>query len=103
MQRGDILLVDYPERGLLVRRVSAVGKNGGVGLRGSRKSASPSQRLANVDPDRVRGKLALTIKWARFLPYFGPPLPVELPVEPTPESAQPDDTPAPASDPARSS
>ena len=77
--RDDTLLVDHPERGLVVRRVSAVSMNGRVGLRGVRRSATGSSRLSNVDPERVIGKLVLTMRWMRFLPYFGPPAPAPAP------------------------
>ncbi|MEL6486706.1 MAG: S24/S26 family peptidase [Pseudomonadota bacterium] len=84
VQRGDVALVDHPERGLIVRRVFTVNIHGRVDLRGTKRSVSANQRVGTVDPDTVRGKLVLTMKWARFLPYFGPP----PPIEDTPDSAE---------------
>ena len=72
-KRSDIVLVDHPEHGVLVRKVSAIAVNSGrVGLRGICRTGNSARKLGNVDRDLVLGKLLVRMNWARFLPYFGP-------------------------------
>ena len=54
--RDDTLLVDHPERGLVVRRVSAVSMNGRVGLRGVRRSAIGLQQKSRDQPAPAKEK-----------------------------------------------
>ena len=68
VKRSDVLLVDHPEFGLIVKKVSAVSANGRVGLRGISRSSTSPRRRGNVDPERVLGRLALRMRWGRFLP-----------------------------------
>ena len=73
VKRSDIVLVDHPEYGSLVRKVSAISVNSGrVGLRGICRSGNSARKLGNVDRDQVFGKVLFTMNWVRFLPYFGP-------------------------------
>ncbi|MEM7689386.1 MAG: hypothetical protein AAF291_10230 [Pseudomonadota bacterium] len=73
VKRGDIVLVDTAEYGRIVRKVRAVSVKGRVSLHRLSRIDGEVIRLDNVDPDRILGKLALRMRWARFLPYFGPP------------------------------
>lgn len=78
VKRGDIVLVDHPRFGLIVRRVTAVSRTGRVALRGmgsgmARSSSIGSHALGSVDHDRIVGRLALKMRWGRFLPGFSAP------------------------------
>lgn len=68
VKRSDIVLIDHPEFGVMVRKVSAISVNGRVGLRGTARSSNSARRLGNVDPHIVKGKLMLKMRWGRFLP-----------------------------------
>ena len=72
VKRSDVVLVDHPQFGFLVRKVSAVSKNGRIGLRGLSRSGNSARKLGNVDRELIRGQSVLRMKWVRFLPYFGP-------------------------------
>jgi hypothetical protein len=61
VKRDDIVLVDHPELGLIVRKVAAVSLKGRIGLRGISRADAGERRLGNVDPDRVVGKLAMRV------------------------------------------
>lgn len=73
VKRGDIVLVDTAEYGRIVRKVRAVSVKGRVSLHRLSRVDGEVIRLDNIDADRVLGKLAIRMRWARFLPYFGPP------------------------------
>jgi hypothetical protein len=72
VKRSDVVLVDHPEYGPLVRKVSAISKNGRVGLRGICRSGNSARKLGNVDRERVLGKYLMSLHWVRYMPYFGP-------------------------------
>lgn len=73
VKRGDVVLVDHPRHGPIVRRVSAVNRRGRVTLRMKDRARPGTRSLDSVAPDRVIGKLALKMKWGRFLPGFSRP------------------------------
>lgn len=68
VKRSDIVLVDHPDHGLLVRKVSAVSVNGRVGLRGICRSETSARKLRNVDPERVLGKFAMRVTPGKIVP-----------------------------------
>ena len=91
VKRGDVVLVDHPVLGRIVKKVNAVGMNGGVWLNGLSKHCDNGQPVCGlqpgrVDPEHVFGKLALGLPWLRFLPRLGSK------EEPQATSAGPDDT-----------
>lgn len=53
--RGDIVLVDHPELGRIVKKVSAVGRNGNVHLRGTSRSMTTGEEQSRVPRELVRG------------------------------------------------
>jgi len=71
VKRGDIVLVDHPDAGMVVRAVSAVGRSGRVALRAFSRSSTGDSSLAMVDPARVKGRLMFRIRGSGFLPAFG--------------------------------
>lgn len=72
-KRSDIVLVDHPEYGPLVRKISAISvMSGRVGLRGICRSGNSARKLGNVDREQVFGKVLFRMNWFRVLPYFGP-------------------------------
>lgn len=73
VKRGDTVLVDHPEFGIIVRKVAAVSMSGRVALHGTAGSLPRSRELGSVDPACVIGKLILTMRWGRFLPGFTAP------------------------------
>lgn len=64
------MLIDHPDAGPLVREVQAVSRTGLVAIKRRDRSAVGTQKLPNVEPDRVRGRLFLAMRWGRFLPTF---------------------------------
>lgn len=68
-KRGDVVLVDHPETGVVARKVAAVSFNGLVAVSRVRK-CEKTNSLGQVEPDIVLGKLVLRICWGRFLPRF---------------------------------
>lgn len=70
VKRSDIVLVDHPEAGVIVRKVPAISLNGRVGLRAMKRAHKGARNLSNVDRDRVLGKLVFRMNWVRFLPRF---------------------------------
>lgn len=70
VKRSDIVLVDHPDHGWLVRKVSAVSMSGRIGLRGVSRSATSARKLGNVDPDRILGKFAMRLSPGIVLPQF---------------------------------
>ncbi|MEE4538146.1 MAG: S24/S26 family peptidase [Erythrobacter sp.] len=73
VKRGDIVLVDHPDAGILVRRVAAISRIGRVSLARFSRSAPGTRKLDNVDPDRVLGRLTMAMRWGRFLPTLRKP------------------------------
>lgn len=71
VKRSDVVLVDHPELGPLVRKVSAIAMNGTVALRGLARDSFSSRQMGNVDPEFVYGKMMLRMRWFRVFPRFG--------------------------------
>ncbi len=59
--RGDVVLVDHPEFGIIVRKVSAVGREANIHLRGTSRQSTSQERLGKVAPDRIMGTLVLRV------------------------------------------
>ncbi|MEM1195140.1 MAG: hypothetical protein AAGH57_03465 [Pseudomonadota bacterium] len=76
VKRSDVVLVDHPRFGIIVKKVSAISINGRVGLRGISSASTPSRELGHVAPDRVLGRMTLRITWGRFLPRLSGPAPI---------------------------
>ena len=53
--RGDIVLVDHPELGRIVRKVSAVGRQGNVHLTVTSRGISAEERGGRVPREAVLG------------------------------------------------
>ncbi|MEO1489461.1 MAG: S24/S26 family peptidase [Pseudomonadota bacterium] len=70
VKRGDVVLVDHPEFGMIVKSVSTVSRTGQVGLRGLSKSSTTSYRLGLVDHSRVKGRLVMRLFGGSLLPSF---------------------------------
>lgn len=76
VKRSDVVLVDHPRFGIIVKKVSAVSINGRIGLRGISSASTPSRELGHVEPDCVLGRMAFKITWGRFLPRLSGPAPI---------------------------
>lgn len=66
VSKGDIVLVDHPEFGRLVKRVAAVTVNGRYSLRGATPNATNEQSLGAVEGSMIKGSLV-----ARLFGGFG--------------------------------
>ncbi|MEP3049940.1 MAG: S24/S26 family peptidase [Erythrobacter sp.] len=55
--KGDIVLADHPEFGVIVKRVRAIEPDGALALEGTAPQSTSAQRLGSVEPARVRGVL----------------------------------------------
>ena len=71
VKRGDVVLLNHPEYGILVRRVFAVSVGGRISVRSLRFSEDGPRDLIDVGRRRILGKMLLRMNWARFFPYFG--------------------------------
>ena len=71
VKRGDVVLVEHPELGIMVRRVFAVTIGGRIAVRSLRFSEDGPRDLIDVGRRRILGKMILRMNWARFFPYFG--------------------------------
>ncbi|MEM8593052.1 MAG: S24/S26 family peptidase [Pseudomonadota bacterium] len=76
VKRSDVVLVDHPEFGVIVKKVHAVSFNGRIALRGISMRSTSARQLGQVDPDRVLGRLALRMRWGRVLPRLSGPNPI---------------------------
>ncbi|MEM6908380.1 MAG: S24/S26 family peptidase [Pseudomonadota bacterium] len=70
VKRSDVVLVDHPEFGLIVKQVYAVSMDGTVGLRGLSHKSTSARRLGNVDFDRIVGRMVARLDGS-LLPKFG--------------------------------
>ncbi|MEL6528353.1 MAG: S24/S26 family peptidase [Pseudomonadota bacterium] len=61
VKRGDVILVDHPEFGLIVKRVHVVSRSGLFHLEGTGKLSTDRSRLGGVERDRIKGKLLFKI------------------------------------------
>ena len=53
--RGDVVLVDHPELGRVIRKVSAVGRKGNVHLQGTSRHSGEGKPLGKVPRECVLG------------------------------------------------
>lgn len=61
VKRGDIVLVDHPEFGVVISKVSTVGRMGKVYLRGISRCSASRRRLGGVPMSTVRGILVMRL------------------------------------------
>jgi len=73
LERGDVVLVDHPEFGVVVKKIAAVSKRGRYALEGTSQYSTSARRLGSVDPDRVQGTMVMRLRWPRWLPRIRPP------------------------------
>jgi len=57
VKRGDVVLVDHPEFGKIVKSVREVAEGDGVALEGLSPHSTSAEKLGSVAPDKVRGTL----------------------------------------------
>lgn len=57
VKRGDIVLVDHPEFGLIVKQVHVVSRSGLYHLEGTGKLSTDRSKLGGVERDRIKGSL----------------------------------------------
>lgn len=69
--KDDIVLVDHPDAGVIVRSVSAVSLSGRVALRALSRTSWDRSRLAMVEPDMVKGRLMFRFSVRALLPGLG--------------------------------
>lgn len=62
VKQGDVVLVDHPEFGVIVKRVRDTDSNGGAWLEGTSPASTSAERLGYVSPDRIRGVLLLRVR-----------------------------------------
>ncbi|MEM9310705.1 MAG: S24 family peptidase [Pseudomonadota bacterium] len=60
--RGDVVLVDHPEFGVIVKRARAVEPDGGAWLEGTSTASTSAERLGRVGPDRIQGVLVMRLR-----------------------------------------
>lgn len=58
---GDVVLVEHPELGLIVKRVLARLASGALRLVGDGVSSSPTESLGDVSSSALRGRVLLCI------------------------------------------
>jgi len=68
VSKGDIVLVDHPEHGRIVKLVAAVTINGRYSLRGKQANSTDETPLGAVDGRQIRGTLIWRITKGRALP-----------------------------------
>lgn len=56
-KRGDVVLVEHPEFGRIVKQVSAVGRKGNVHISSTSRGGESSQELGSVPRANVLGVL----------------------------------------------
>ena len=61
VEQGDVVLVDHPEFGLIVKRVRAVDEDGGAWLEGSSPASTSADKLGRVAAEQIRGTLLLRL------------------------------------------
>lgn len=68
VSKGDIVLVDHPEYGRMVKLVAAVTVNGRYSLRGAHPNSESESSLGAVDGCQIRGTLVWRMTKGRALP-----------------------------------
>jgi len=66
VERGDVILADHPEFGVIVKKVAAVSKQGRYALEGTSRHSTSPRRLGSVDPDRVHGVMVMRLGLPRW-------------------------------------
>lgn len=61
VSKSDIVLVDHPEYGRMVKSCAAVTVNGRYSLRGPRQNAEDEVRLGAVDGKHIKGTHIVTL------------------------------------------
>lgn len=56
IQRGDVVLVDHPALGKIVKKVTAVGRKGNVHLKGMSSSATGEEPSGKVPREAILGR-----------------------------------------------
>ena len=56
VRRGDVILVDHPELGRIVKKVTAVGRKGNVHLKGMSSHATEGEAIGKVPLEAVLGR-----------------------------------------------
>ena len=57
VKKGDVVLVEHPEFGTIVKKVAAVSKSGRYALRGTSPASTSQGRLGHVEGQHIRGVL----------------------------------------------
>ena len=60
--QGDVVLVDHPEFGVIVKQARAVEPDGSVWLEGASPASTIAERLGRVDSDRIQGVLVVRLR-----------------------------------------
>ena len=68
VSKGDIVLVDHPEFGRIVKLVAAVTINGRYSLRGAHPNSDGETPLGAVEGRQIRGTLMWRLTKGRALP-----------------------------------
>lgn len=67
-KRGDIVLVEHPELGSIVRSVYAVSRTGRVSLHAFSRSGNEAERAGMVAPECIKGRLVLRVFGSALFP-----------------------------------
>lgn len=59
--KGDIVLVEHPEFGTIVKCVAEVSKTGSYLLRGTSPASTSQKRLGSVEGEHIKGVLVFRI------------------------------------------
>ncbi|MEM6476048.1 MAG: S24/S26 family peptidase [Pseudomonadota bacterium] len=62
VERGDVVLVDHPEFGVIVKRARDVGEDGSVALEGTSPASTSPERLGRVERSRVQGVMVRQLR-----------------------------------------
>jgi len=57
VEQGDVILVNHPEFGLIVKQASFIADDGRVALQGTSSHSTRPERLGRVDKSLVLGKM----------------------------------------------
>lgn len=60
--RGDVVLVDHPDFGLIVKRANMVDEDGTVALEGTSPASTSAERLGSVKFANVKGVLVRRLR-----------------------------------------
>lgn len=57
VKRGDVVLVDHPDFGVIVKRARLIGLDDEVALEGISPASTSPEKLGSVSADQVKGVL----------------------------------------------